>query len=75
VTEEVTLGFRTSFGYQYLKLAFCFDAFGGGDNAKTAAKADYRAKDRQAIFILCYVANERLIDLDFIEWKTAQIAE
>jgi hypothetical protein len=48
VTEEVTLGFRTSFGHQYFKLVFCFDAFGGGDNAETAAKADYRAKDCQA---------------------------
>jgi hypothetical protein len=75
VTEEVTLGFRTSLGYQYFKLVFCFDAFGAGDNAETAAKADYGAKDCQAILILCDVTNERLIDLDLIEWKTAQIAE
>ena len=75
MTEEVTLGFRTSFRYQYFKLVFCFDAFGGGDNAETAAKADYGAKDCQAILILCDVTNERLIDLDLIEWKTAQIAE
>ena len=59
MTEEVTLGFRTSFGYQYFKLVFCFDSFGGGDNAKTAAKANYRAKDCEATLIVCDVANDR----------------
>ena len=42
--QEVTLGLRTSFGYQYFKLVCCFDAFGGGDNAETAAKTDYRRR-------------------------------
>ena len=65
----------TPFGSQELKLGLRFDPFSGRDNVETTAESNHCAKNRHALLVRFQVADEGLINLDPVEWETAQIAE
>ena len=75
LAEQEALSLMAALRAQAAQLGFGLDAFGGDRDAEAHAEADDRAHDRLRIAIGAEVAHERLVDLDLVERKAAQIAQ
>jgi hypothetical protein len=73
--EIVALNLSASFRPQFFELILGLDAFGGGRDAETFTQGCHGPHDGDAVLPIGEVANEGLVDLDLVEWITAQIAQ
>src|SRR5882757_10701936 len=73
--EQKALALVAAFGAQAAQFGFGLDALGGDGDAEPDAEADDRTHDRLRVGVRTEVAHERLVDLDLVERKTAQIAQ
>jgi hypothetical protein len=68
------LNLDAAFEIQTPHLGLCLDTFGGSGHPKAHSKSCYGADNRKASFIDEQVSDERLINLDLVEWKTTKVA-
>src|SRR5215470_17216452 len=72
---EVSLGLGAPLRAHLIQLLLSFDAFRRRGHAEALAKPGDRANDGDRVWLLDKVANKGSVDLDFVEWKTAEIAQ
>src|SRR6266852_8300973 len=71
---QITLNLNAAFEVQTSHLLLSLNAFGGGDHAKTHAKARDGADNSKASLVDEQVSDKRLINLDLVERETTKIA-
>src|SRR5437868_826432 len=75
LAEQVTLRLGAAFLAHAAELLSGLDTLGCRRDAKPASEPRNRPHDRDRIRVLAEIADERLIDLDLVERKLAQIAQ
>src|SRR5947207_2111535 len=75
LAEQVALNLAAAFRAEHFELLARFDPFGGRGNAETFPEPGNRPDDRDAIVVRGQFAHERLVDLDLVERKAAQVAQ
>src|SRR5215468_6423237 len=73
--EEVALNLHTASAGECIELLLCLHALRSGCHPKFDAKAGHSSHDRTTIGSRSQLANERLVDLDPVEWEPPQIAQ
>src|SRR5580765_8696702 len=75
LAEEMALAFVTALHSDLPHLIFRFDTLRHHDFVEAGAKAGNRSDDRLSVVFFPKAANERLVDLDLLEGKFAQVVE
>src|SRR5690349_10274349 len=73
--EQIALPLMAAFGAKAAEFGLGLDALGGDGDAEALAEADDRTDYRLRLAVCGDVADERLVDLDLVEWKAAQVAQ
>ena len=73
--EQEALDFGASLGAELVQLRLRFHALGCRCHVEAGAQADHCADDVDGVGAAGEVADEGLVDLDFIEGKAAEVAE
>src|SRR5579871_7011946 len=74
-TEQIALHFGATGPKQRGQLLRRLDTFSSGCHAKFLAEPRDGSHNSPAIALGAQVANERLIDLDAVEWKAPQVTQ
>ena len=73
--QQEALNFVAAQLPEFAKLVLGFDAFGDNVEAEIGTHPDHRLEDHPGPAIRSLTLNERLVDLDLVERKTAQITQ
>jgi hypothetical protein len=73
--EQMTLSLMAAVRPDLLHLLFCLDTFGDDNLVEARAETGNCADDRLGITFFPEAGNKRLVDLDLLEGKLAQVIE
>ena len=73
--DEISLNGVASLGYGEVELRACFNALYRRRHTQARSHRDDRADDGSALLIVRNLTHERLVDLDLVERKFAQVTE
>jgi hypothetical protein len=74
-SEEVTLRDVTTELASRGELARALDAFGDGDHTERVGQTGHVGGDRRALGVVLHALDERLVDLDHVDGKAAQLLQ
>src|SRR5215203_4278287 len=72
---QVSLDFSAAFAIQAMPLILGLDSLGGSRYSEADPEPHDGADDRQAFFVREQVLDQRLIDLELVEFEVAQVAD